>query len=424
MTIVANQLLTTSEITFNALDILENELVFSSKINREYDDRFARTGGKIGATLNVRKPPRYVVGSGPVIDPQPITETYTPVTITDQLHIGVQIQASDLALNMDDFRGRVLKPAMAALANKIDLVGIQRMTAATFNCVGTPGQLQAGTATSAQAIAAVMAARQRLTEEAAPMDSERYALIGPATNTGLVQAQASLFNPTSVIAANYKSGQIGDNVLGFNFYESQNVTSFTSSSLSAAKTNAVNGAQGASNTVQTDASTTFTVTVNDLGADIPAGTSITWSGVYAVNPQSRESTGSLKNFVVTEAYTSGGTSLKIYPYPIFSGPFQNCYASGGAIPNNATLSLLNGYSSAVTQQNLMFHRNAYTLACADLPLPEGNGSAQRVSSKAAGLSIRFIQNWYDAMTDQMISRFDVLIGYKVLYPELAVKLNG
>ena len=72
----------------------------------------------------------------------------------------------------------------------------------------------------------------------------------------------------------------------------------------------------------------------------------------------------------------------------------------------------------------MFHKNAYTLACADLPLPEGNGSAQRVSSKAAGLSIRFIQNWYDAMTDQMISRFDVLLGYKVLYPELAVKLNG
>ena len=117
---MANSLLTTSEITFNALDILENELVFSSKVNREYDSRFAQTGGKIGATLNVRKPPRYIVGNGPVIDPQPITETYIPVTITDQPHIAVQIQSSDLALNMDDFRGRVLKPAMAALANKID----------------------------------------------------------------------------------------------------------------------------------------------------------------------------------------------------------------------------------------------------------------------------------------------------------------
>jgi hypothetical protein len=422
--VAANQFLTPSAITFNALEILENELVVTSKINREYDDKFAQQGAKIGATLNVRKPARYTVGSGPVIDPQPITETYIPVTITDQLHVPVQISAVDMALSMDDFRARVLKPAMAALANQIDLLAIQRLTAATYNCVGTAGQLQAGTATSAQAIAAVMAAGQRLDDEAAPMDADRYGIIGTATNTGLVQAHSTLFNPSSVIGEQFKKGAVGSGILGFDFYRSQNITNFTASSLAAAKTNTVNGAQGASNAVQTDASTTFTLTVNDIGAAIPAGTSVTFSDVYAVNPQSRVPTLALKNFVVTEAYASGGTTLKIYPYPIFSGPFQNVYATGGAIPNNATLSLLNGYGSAITQQNLMFHRNAYTLACADLPLPSGNGKASRAQSKAGGLAIRFVENWYDVMTDQFVSRFDVLFGVKAVYPELATKLNG
>jgi hypothetical protein len=53
---MSNNLLTISMITNEALMVLENELTFSSEVDRNYDDQFAVTGAKIGATLNVRRP--------------------------------------------------------------------------------------------------------------------------------------------------------------------------------------------------------------------------------------------------------------------------------------------------------------------------------------------------------------------------------
>lgn len=419
---MANQLLTTSKITFECLEVLENNLGFSAAVNRDYDDQYAQKGGKIGATVNVRKPPRYVVGSGPVIDPQAEIDTYVPVTLTDQLNVALSYTSADLALSMDDFKGRVINPAMAALANKIDYLGLQRMYQQTANIVGTAGLLSGGTPTSAQALSTILAAGQKLDENAAPMDEMRAAVISPSTNTGLVQAQATIFNPSGTISRQFTKGALGDGVLGFNFARDQNIVAHTYGS---ATTATVSGAQGASNTVQAASDTAFGLTISALSGTLTAGTSFTISGIYAVNPQSRQSTGALQNFVLTADAANGATSLSIFPYPVFSGPFQNVTSSSNSIPNSATIALVGSPSASTAYpMNLFFHKNAYTLACADLPLPTGSGEAKRASSKAAGLSIRLVNNWYDARTDQFISRIDVLLGWKAIYPELAVKVQG
>lgn len=419
---MANSLLTTSKITFECLDILENNLGFSKAVNRDYDDQFAVNGAKIGATVNVRKPPRYTVGSGPVIDPQATIDTYVPVTLTDQLNVAMSFSSADLALNVDDFRNRVIQPAMAALANKIDYLGTSRMYAQTANLVGTAGVLTGGSTTSAQALSTILSAGQKLDENAAPMDDQRYAVINPATNTGLVQAQASLFNPTGTISRQFTRGALGDGVLGFDFARDQNIVSHTYGSATSAS---VNGAQAASNTVQSATDTAFSLTINSLTGTITAGTTITIANVYAVNPQSRVSTGSLQNFVVTADAANGATSLSIFPYPVFSGPFQNVTSSTNSIANSAAIGFVGSPSASTAYpMNLFFHKNAYTLACADLPLPTGNGDSARASSKAAGLAIRLVKGWYDARTDQYISRIDCLLGWKAIYPELAVKVQG
>jgi hypothetical protein len=49
---MANNLLTISKITNEALMVLENELTFTSEVDRNYDDQFAVVGGKIGNTVN------------------------------------------------------------------------------------------------------------------------------------------------------------------------------------------------------------------------------------------------------------------------------------------------------------------------------------------------------------------------------------
>ena len=57
---MANNLLTISKITNEALMVLENELTFTSEVDRNYDDQFAVVGAKIGNTVNVRKPGRFI----------------------------------------------------------------------------------------------------------------------------------------------------------------------------------------------------------------------------------------------------------------------------------------------------------------------------------------------------------------------------
>ena len=420
---MANSLLTTAQITYECLDVLENNLGFAGLVNRQYDSQFAETGGKIGATINVRKPPRYQVGTGPVIDPQATIDTYTPLTLTDQLNVSMAFSSADLALNVDDFKERIINPAMAALANQIDFLGAQRMYRAVGNLVGTAGQLtnQGTPPTSQQAITAILAAGQKLDECATPMDIRNF-VINPATNTGLVQAQSSIYQEITGYKGQYEKGAVSAGILGFNMVRDQNVVNHTYGSFT---TGTVNGAQAATNIAQSATDAPFALTVNALGGNITAGTSITIAGVFNVNPQSRQSTGALQNFVVTADAAASATTLNIWPYPVFSGPFQNCYSSSASIPNSAAIALIGSpTASTAYPMNIAFHKNAFTLATADLPLPSGNGEAKRASSKSSGLSIRLVQGWYDARTDQFVSRIDCLMGWKALYPELACKLQG
>ena len=106
---MSNNLLTISMITNEALMVLENELVFSDAVTREYDDQFAVTGAKIGATLNVRRPARFIGTTGPALNVEDFNETSVPVTLSTQFHVDTQFTTQDLALSLDMFSDRVNK---------------------------------------------------------------------------------------------------------------------------------------------------------------------------------------------------------------------------------------------------------------------------------------------------------------------------
>jgi len=418
---MANQLLTISKITMEALDVLENQLTFSNNVSRNYSSEFKGGGGKIGSTVNVRKPARYVVTTGQALVPQNSTETYVPVTLTNQDNVGLVFSSQDLALNINDFSDQFIKPAAAALANKIDYNGMQMAYKNVWNFVGTPGQLN-GTPTSAQALTAIAQLGQKLDENAAPMDGDRTAIIAPSTRTGLVTANATLFNPAQTISDIYRKGAMGKGVLGFDFYNDQNAPIHTSGTQNG--TFAISAtAQAGSNTVQSDATTVFALGTAAITGTLTAGTVFTIANVYAVNPQSRQSTGQLQNFVVMADTLASATSVNILPYPIFSGAFQNVTSSTGTIAASATCTILSGLNSAQYQQNIAMHKSAFTLAVADLPLPMGVHNASRASSKAAGLSVRIIGQ-YDVQSDNFFTRLDCLYGWKAVYPEMAVRLTG
>jgi len=410
-----NNLLTISKITNEALMVLENELTFTNNVTREYDDQFAVTGAKIGNTLNVRRPGRFIGTTGPALNVEDFNETSVPVTLSTQFHVDTQFTSQDLALSLDMFSDRVLKPAVAAIANKMDLDGLTMAKNNVANIVGTAGTPPTGLIT-------YLTAAAYLDSEGAPRDGRRSCVVEPFTSATIVDSLKGLFVPSDVIGKQYTKGMMGRDSAGMNWYMDQNVVnqtfgSYAGKTLSVAtNTTSFGIATGWAQfgTLQLVASAALTLNQGDV---------IQIAGVFAVNPQNRAAYGSgkLRNFVVqatTAVATGGGTAVTVSPAIITGGQFQNVVvqttsATAVVTPFNNT--------GTVSPQNLVFHKNFATLATADLELPDGVHFAGRASDKDLGLSIRVVRQ-YTINNDSIPTRLDVLYGWAPLYPELACRV--
>lgn len=400
---MANTLLTISMITREALMLLENNLTFAKGCNREYESAFAKSGAKIGDTLNVRKPPKYTGRTGQAMQIEDATETSVPVQLTKQFGVDISFSSADLALSIDDFSRRFLSPAVSRIANEIDFDGLA-LYKDVYNTVGTP-------ATVPNALLTYLQAGQKLDEEAAPMDDMRYLCLNPRMQATIVDALKGLFQSSEKIASQYDRGRMG-RAIGFEWKMDQNVRVHTVGALGG--TPAVNGASQTGSSLVTNAWTSAAAT------RLKRGDVFTIANVYAVNPQNGESTGSLRQFVVTAdsaSDASGNMTIPISPAIIAEGAFKTV----NALPANGALLTVLGAASAVTPQGMAYHRDAFTLACADLPLPGGVDMAARVSDKQLGVSIRLVRQ-YSIATDQFPCRLDVLYGWKTLRPELACRV--
>src|SRR6266436_8374108 len=117
---MANQLLTISMITREALRVLENNITFTKYVRRDFDDKYAIAGAKIGTVLNIRKPPRYVGRVGQALQLEDATETSVPLVLNTQRGVDIAFTTQDMTLSIDDFSDRFVKPAIANVANFID----------------------------------------------------------------------------------------------------------------------------------------------------------------------------------------------------------------------------------------------------------------------------------------------------------------
>jgi len=135
---MANSLLTIDMITRKALQILENNLVVTRNMNRQYDDSFAKQGAKIGSTLRIRLPDRALVTDGAALQVQDDNEQYTTLTVSSQKHIGINFTTAELTMQLDDFADRVLAPRISQLASSVDNDACN-VYKSVYNSVGTPG---------------------------------------------------------------------------------------------------------------------------------------------------------------------------------------------------------------------------------------------------------------------------------------------
>ena len=410
---MSNNLLTISKITNEALMVLENELTFTGQVDRNYDDQFAVVGAKIGQTVNVRRPGRFLGAIGPNLVVEDFNETSVPVTLSTQFQVSTQFTTQDLALSLDMFSDRILKPAIATVANKMDRDGLLVAKNNTANIVGTAGTAPTGLIT-------YLTAAAYLDSEGAPRDGRRSCTIEPFTSSTIVDSLKGLFVPTEQISSQYTKGLMGRDSGGMNWYMDQNVVSQTFGSYASATLSCnVTTATGFL-TSGWAYSSNITIGATSAAATLNQGDTFTIAGVYAVNPQNRQSYGKLRNFVVqsTTAIGSGGTAtVTVVPAVITAGQFQNVSVTS---TGSQTVTPFNN-TGIVSPQNILMHRNAFTLACADLELPEGVHFAGRASDKELGLSIRVVRQ-YTINNDSIPTRLDVLYGWAPLYPELACRV--
>jgi len=390
-------------ITRKALEILENNLVITRNVNRQYDDSFAVEGAKIGSTLRIRLPDRALVTDGAALQVQDDNEQFTTLTVASQKHIGVNFTSAELTMQLDDFADRVLKPRISQLAASID-ADVANAFRTIGNSVGTPG-------TTPATSLVLLQAQQKLNENAAVM-SPRYATVNPAANAGLVEGMKGLFNPTDTISKQFKNGMMGTGVLGFDEINmSQSIKQFTTGTRGATgnTTSAAVTAEGATSIALTVAS----------GATIRAGDVFTVADCFAVNPQTRESTGSLFQFVSLTDVTASGTAVTVTVAPMYSA--NHALATVNSLPGNSKAVVFVGAASTQYAQNLVYHKDAITFATADLLLPQGVDMASRAVHN--GISLRVVRQ-YDINNDRMPCRIDVLYGYSTIRPQMACRLWG
>ena len=398
---MSNSILTIDMITRKALEILENSLVLTRTVNRQYDDSFAVEGAKIGSTLRIRLPDRALVTDGAALQVQDDNEQYTTLTVSSQKHIGVNFTTAELTMQLDDFAERVLKPRISQLASSID-ADVANSFKYIGNSVGTPG-------TTPATSLVLLQAQQKLNENAAVMQP-RYATVNPAANAALIEGMKGLFNPVSAISKQFKNGMFGEGILGYDELNmSQSIKQFTTGSRA--------GTVTVSTTVTAEGSTSIVLT--GLGSTtIKAGDVFTIANVYAVNPQTRESTGSLYQFVALADVTASTTATVTVP-AMYSA--SQALATVDALPVSTAAVTFLGAASTQYPQNMIYHRDAITFATADLLLPQGVDMASRQVHN--GISLRVVRQ-YDINNDRLPCRIDVLYGYSVIRPQMAVRLWG
>ena len=236
-----------------------------------------------------------MVTSGPGISVQDTAEQQTVLVLATQQHVDVSFVQADLLLSLDDFSERILLPMMNNLAGSVAQTIMSNTEGAICNIQGNldgAGNIQTPNAGT------YLQAGARLADNSAPVPA-RKVINDPWTQARVVQSLSGLLNPNTAISEQYYEG-VMYRALGLTWYMDQTVIKHTAGTFTAGTVNGAN-------------QTGPTLTTNAITGTLVAGDIITLAGVNAVNRVTKQTTGMVRQFVVTANVATNGTSIGIYP---------------------------------------------------------------------------------------------------------------
>lgn len=398
---MANTLLTVDMITKEALRLAHEKATFIGTINRQFDSSF--TGDrKIGDTLRIRYPSEYTRRQGSrVMDVQDSVQVSTSLVVATQDGVDMRFNSREMTLDLENFSKLHLEPAMATLISQIESDVVIGCTRSTYNFAGTAGS-------SISSLTTPGAARTRLNENLAPK-GDRSIQVNSEQMADVVTGVAGYFNPSNAISEQYREGLVARTAMA-DYYENERIwrmANTTSVTLSTAKLNGF---------ISTLGQTSINITSLTVSS-AQVGMKFTLANVRDVHPETKQDFGRLKQFTVV-----GVTDVSTYtisPAIYRSGPRQNVTGTG-VTTSTAALTWL-GSPNSTYALGLMYHRDAFTFATADLPLMS---SAEKcVRRMYDGISLRVWQD-SDIRNDELLTRIDILYGFAAIRPAWACVLIG
>ena len=405
---MSNTYLTIDMITAEAVMLFKNSNLFIMNMDTQYDDQFAVDGAKIGDTLRIRLPSDFVVTDGPAMQLQNNTQQYTSLTVSSQKNVATPYSTAERTMSIDRYSELVVAPMVNALCGKVASTVMRGSEGGVCNLISNvdgAGNIISPTMdqfTGANAI---------LDDQGATM-MDRRCVQDPTSDARTVSSLAGLLNPVTEISSQFRSGMMKSG-LGFDrFFRDQTIIKHTTGTFSAGGT--VNGGG------QTTSTSGGNITVNAITGTLRKGDIITFANVNAVNRVTKDSLGTLRQFVVTADVATTATTIPIYPGMIgpvggVAGGADQQYQTVDALPINGAAMVLVTPASSVYRKSLAYTQKAVTMASADLVMPK---KAVEEASRTSydGVSMRMLTD-YLPLTDQLATRLDVLFGFKYIRPE-------
>lgn len=419
---MANALVNAEGLTRHALALLTNNLVFTKSVYRDFSpDHFGNADPKEGDQLKVRLPNRYRVFEEIELQTQDIKQETKIITLTRRGQVPVSFTDTDLTLEVDDFNELFTIPAIKALRNKVDHVGLGEYKN-IYQQVGTPGS----TPSDAQVI---LDAGALLDDMGVPRDGMRNAIITPQTQASLLGSMISQYNPQKVISSQFIKAEIIRDLLGFNWEMDQNVNVHTTGNYGD-QTIAQPKVEGLDGTPLDLKDIVYVDNFSNQGdspkANINVGDIFTIDEVFSVNPSNKQTTGRLQQFVIKVKHEWGGQKLKFNFSPtvnhIEGDPEQNVHLGVPIVTDLVGKAVkIEGDSNTSYPINLLFHRDAFSFVSAKLHAAKNADFA--ATQTHDGFSLRI---WRDAdiQSSSFPARIDILYEFATIRPPMAVRLIG
>jgi hypothetical protein len=405
-----NTFLTIDMITKEAVRLFKNSNMFIMNMDTQYDKLFAIDGAKIGDNLRIRLPSDFIVTDGPAMQLQDNSQQFTTLTVSSQKNVATPYTTAERTMSIDDFSELTLAPMINALAGKVALDVMVGSEGGVCNFVSN---VDAGGNIISPVSDQFLDANAILDDQSAD-DSDRRMVNSPKTDARTTTSLQGLLNPTPEISEQFRTGKMKSGLGYARWFRDQTVISHTSGLYN----NAVTISGGGQSTGTGGGN--LTTSAMPGGSTLRKGDIVTIGGVNGVNRVTKQSQGTLRQFVITADVAAGAVAIPVYPGVIgpvggLAGGADQQYQTVDALPLNGAAVTMVSKSGEVYRKSLAYTQKAVTMATADLVLPR-KAIEEGARANYNGIAMRIITD-YLPNSDQLATRVDVLFGKKYIRPE-------